>query len=108
MKDLDKIACYHTSTKKHGFTYGWKNMYELYKEYRYLAVKKYLKGRSVLELGPAEGDMTRRLIKHFRNTSVLEGSGRFARRLKKRFGDRITIHEDSIENFQCRNRYDTI
>lgn len=105
---LDKIAYYHSSNKKRGFTYGWEDMYELYKKYRFISIKKYLKGDSVLEIGPAEGDMTNMLVRHFRNVSVLEGSGKFVRELKKRFKNKITIHEDLIENFQGGCKYDII
>lgn len=107
-KILDKIASYHSSNKRRGFTYGWGDMYELYKRYRFVSIEKYLKGKSVLEIGPAEGDMTNMLLRYFRNVSVLEGSRKFAGELKKRFEDRITIHEDLIESFQSEYKYDTI
>ncbi len=105
---LDKVAVYHSSTGKKGFTYGWKGMYELYKKYRFTSIKKFLHGKSVLEIGPAEGDMTNRLLGHFDKVGVLEGSGKFSEKLSKRFGNRVKAYEDLVENFQCQDKFDVI
>lgn len=43
-------------------------------EYRYLAIKKYFKGKECLELGPADGEMTKYLINDFQHLDLVDGS----------------------------------
>ncbi|MDX6528231.1 MAG: hypothetical protein QOH41_521 [Blastocatellia bacterium] len=43
--------------------------------FRYQTLKPHLQGPEGLELGPAEGQMTRLLLKHFTRLTVVDGSG---------------------------------
>ncbi|NRP95475.1 bifunctional 3-demethylubiquinone-9 3-methyltransferase/ 2-octaprenyl-6-hydroxy phenol methylase [Marinobacterium sp. xm-g-59] len=43
-------------------------------EYRYRSIKNWFKGGNLLELGPAEGVMTRLLVKDFKSVVAVDGS----------------------------------
>lgn len=47
-------------------------------QFRYLTLRPYLRGRSGLELGSAEGVMTRMLAPHFERLTVVEGAPQLA------------------------------
>lgn len=74
--------------------------------YRYLSLRPWLVGKDGLELGPAEGEMTRLLLPHFERLTVVDGSSALldcippAPNLRK-------VHS-LFEDFQPAQQFDTI
>lgn len=71
------------------------------------SVKPFLKGKKLLEIGPADGAMTKFFTHSFRDISLLEPSHKYATMLHKSFPG-ATIHESLVENFVPPTTYDTI
>lgn len=44
--------------------------------YHYASIRPYFRGRRALELGPAEGEMTRLLVRDFEQVTVVDGAAR--------------------------------
>lgn len=108
-KELDNIFKYHTSSNEDGFTYGWEKLYKKYKEYRFLALKPFFTGKSVLEVGPAEGDMTAKLMEYFSDVTVIEGSEKFTKNLQKTFKTKkLTIYHGLVEEVCINKKFDTV
>lgn len=109
IRKLEDIAKYHISSQKGGFTHGWEDLYDKYKKYRFLSLKPYFKGDSVLEIGPAEGEMTTELFKCFKEVSVLEGSESFIENLRRTFKkDKLNIYTGLVEEVKINKKFDTI
>lgn len=68
---------------------------------------RFWRGRSCLELGPAEGQMTPLLLEAFERVVLLEGSAVFADALQQRFRDATVVHS-LFEDFESEERFDTI
>lgn len=68
---------------------------------------RYAKNGSVLELGPAEGLMTERLVQDFDDVSVVEGSSIFCDQLNSRLPT-VTIYNVYFEEFQSNQKFDNI
>jgi len=106
---LDEVFRYHTNSEAGGFTHGWASLYEKYKQYRFESLRLHFFGDSVLEIGPAEGDMTAGLMEYFIRVAVVEGSKESAKQLRKRFKtDGLVVHEGLIENLRIKETFDTI
>ena len=75
--------------------------------YSYKIFKKNSISGSVLELGPAEGVMTDKIVKDFKNVSIVEASLKFCDLLKKKYKD-LTVHNSLFENFKSRKKYNNI
>ncbi len=76
-------------------------------EYSFEIFKRYIKGRSILEVGPAEGVMTRFLVELGLEMTVVEGSARFCDDLRKWNTDIEVIHS-LVEEFLTEKKYDNI
>lgn len=68
---------------------------------------RFWRGERVLELGPAEGQMTPHLLDTFERVVLVEGSEVFASSLKERF-PRATVVSSLFEDFDTDERFDTI
>jgi 2-polyprenyl-3-methyl-5-hydroxy-6-metoxy-1,4-benzoquinol methylase len=68
---------------------------------------RYWKGKSCLELGPAEGLMTELLEKQFLNLTLVDGSEEYCSALRKRFPRAETYH-CLFEHFAPIRKFDTI
>jgi 2-polyprenyl-3-methyl-5-hydroxy-6-metoxy-1,4-benzoquinol methylase len=68
---------------------------------------RYAKKGSVLELGPAEGLMTERLVQSFQDISVVEGSSVFCEQIKSRLPS-IKVYNSFFESFDCDEKFDNI
>lgn len=68
---------------------------------------RYMVGKSVLELGPAEGVMTERLYKKYSDYTCVEGSSIFADDLIKRFS-RLNVICSYFEDFEPDRKFDNI
>lgn len=69
--------------------------------------RRYLQGRTVLELGPAEGVMTERLVANGYRVTVVEGSQRFCEYIRMRLPTVEIVHA-LFEEFEPATRYDNI
>jgi 2-polyprenyl-3-methyl-5-hydroxy-6-metoxy-1,4-benzoquinol methylase len=75
--------------------------------YAYVSIKPYLVGSSCLELGPADGEMTRFLKDDFARVSVVDASPNFVKSAEG-LGDNITGYVALFEEFEPPETYDTI
>jgi 2-polyprenyl-3-methyl-5-hydroxy-6-metoxy-1,4-benzoquinol methylase len=110
-RELERVFRYEVSKRPGGFLHGWHDLYEEYKKYRFSSLRPYFRGTSVLEIGPAEGDMTERLLDVFDRVTVLEGSKSFADKLIRKFNKeqlKIHINNELLENFRLHEKFDTI
>lgn len=76
-------------------------------EYSYLLMKKFLKGNSILELGPGEGVMTDYLVNEVNDLTVVEGSKYLADNLKNKYPD-LNIVNCLFEEFKPNKKFDFI
>lgn len=74
--------------------------------YRYDALRPYLRGPAGLELGSAEGEMTRLLISHFESLVVVDAAGDLIGRIPDTPG--LTKVQSLFETFETDLRFDTI
>jgi trans-aconitate methyltransferase len=74
--------------------------------FRYRTLKPYMRGPLGLELGPAEGEMTRFLVEDFEQLVTVDGS----RELLAQIPDRPNLHKVHclFEDFQPTQRFNTI
>ncbi len=70
-------------------------------------LRRWLRGGSVLELGPAEGVMTERLVNDTDDLTVVEGSALFCEQLRARF-PQVAVHHALFESFETERRFQTI
>jgi 2-polyprenyl-3-methyl-5-hydroxy-6-metoxy-1,4-benzoquinol methylase len=70
-------------------------------------IKPFLKGKTLLEIGPADGAMTKLLAPRFSHISLIEPSEKYAKLLRKEFPG-ATIHRTFLEQFSPTQTYDTI
>jgi len=75
--------------------------------YSYKIFKKNSVNGSVLELGPAEGVMTDKIIKDFKDVTILEASPKFCNSLKKKYKN-LTVINSLFENFKSKKKYNNI
>ncbi|MCX2717899.1 class I SAM-dependent methyltransferase [Helicobacter sp. MIT 21-1697] len=75
--------------------------------YGFEIFKRFYSGGDVLEMGPAEGVMTKYLVDYVENLEVLEGSSHFAQNLKKQF-PHLNVHNALFEEFKPSKKYDCI
>ncbi len=64
-------------------------------------------GSSCLELGPAHGILTERLVESCDDVAVVDGSSQFCELLRKRFAT-IDVHHALFEDFVPERSYDTL
>jgi 2-polyprenyl-3-methyl-5-hydroxy-6-metoxy-1,4-benzoquinol methylase len=76
-------------------------------QYCFRILKRYLRGRRILELGPAEGVMTELLSQTGMELTVVEGSSVFCESLRLRFPAVKVVHA-LFEQFEPDEKYDVI
>lgn len=100
MNYLDKISKKFTTLKGMDM---WTNYYE------YLTIKKYFLGKNVLELGCADGGMTKLILDDFESITVIDGSEYAINRLKKQTNsNKINTIIGYFEEVQLNEKFDTI
>lgn len=100
MNYLDEISQKYTTLNGMDM---WTNYYE------YKTIKKYFCGDTVLELGCADGGMTKLLIEDFKNITVIDGSDNAIKRLKSQINsDKIETIVSYFEDVDINKKYDTI
>ena len=74
--------------------------------FRYETLRPHLIGPHGLELGPAEGEMTRFLVNEFKSLTVVEGAADLLKQIPER-GSLIKVHS-LFEEFEPEQRFNTI
>src|SRR5438094_5714734 len=74
--------------------------------FRYEALRPHLKGPTALELGSAEGEMTRFLLPHFEHLVIVDAAGELLDRIPD--SPHLTKVHCLFESFQPQERFDTI
>ena len=88
---------------------GWKNLYKKKRLYLYKILKSFFSGKSALELGCADGEMTKLISKDFKNITVVDGSIKFINSVKTMLNDNdIEFQYSTFENFSTNKTFDTI
>lgn len=92
------------------YTYNIDNMYEQYKRFEFLEKLNnyiYLKDSTVLEFGPATGQMTEILSKRVKNVIAVDGSTEFIRIAKARVQNakNVKFYESYFENFTLNKKF---
>ncbi len=110
-KVIDEIAEWYDSPE--GFTKNWYNLYKKLVFFRYNAIKPFLEGNIILEVGIANGEMTQYLFQHFEKVIGLEGSSHFIEEIKKRFpeyykSNRLELIHSLLEDYSSDIKYDII
>jgi 2-polyprenyl-3-methyl-5-hydroxy-6-metoxy-1,4-benzoquinol methylase len=98
LENLEKIAL---------DTWYGKGVNAVMVEYTYKIFSRFIKSGSILELGPAEGIMTERLVARMQPLTVIEGSLTFSSSLKERFPN-ITVVHSLFENYRPTEKFETI
>jgi 2-polyprenyl-3-methyl-5-hydroxy-6-metoxy-1,4-benzoquinol methylase len=75
--------------------------------YSFAIAKRFLSGRRILELGPAEGVMTSLLSCLGMELTLVEGSAQFCEGLRQRFPQATVVHS-LFEAYQPSERFDNI
>ena len=76
-------------------------------KYSFRVMERYLVGKTLLELGPAEGVMTELLASTGKTMTLVEGSGAFCTDLAQRFPQATVIHS-LFEEFKTDQKFDNI
>lgn len=75
--------------------------------YSYVSIRPFFRGERCLEMGPADGEMTRFLKNDFTYLDVVDGSAEYAEAAARQ-GENVTGHVSLFEEFEPTRRYDTI
>ncbi|MFT0531223.1 class I SAM-dependent methyltransferase [Castellaniella hirudinis] len=75
--------------------------------YSFLIARRHFRGSTLLEMGPAEGVMTQRLVTLGMDLTVVEGSKKFCEDLKNRFPE-ISVENYLFEEFKPAKKFDNI
>jgi 2-polyprenyl-3-methyl-5-hydroxy-6-metoxy-1,4-benzoquinol methylase len=105
-KDLEVTASnYHT--KIHS---GWENLYSKMRIELFNRFAKFFVGQNVLELGSGDGEMTRLIINHFNEMTVVDGSITMLKECQKRLSEynNIIYVNSTFEDYVPEGKFDTI
>jgi 2-polyprenyl-3-methyl-5-hydroxy-6-metoxy-1,4-benzoquinol methylase len=75
-------------------------------DYRYRSIKPYLRGPQGLELGPAEGLMTRQLLQDFEHLTIVDGAAELLALIPD--SPKLTKIHALFEELELAGRFDTI
>lgn len=68
----------------------------------------WVKGPRVLEMGFGDGVWTRHLVKKFGRSEIVDASTILLSMAKKKFGNKVTLHESLFEKFVPPYKFDTV
>lgn len=74
--------------------------------YRYLSIKRHFKGKTCLELGPADGVQTQYLVNDFEKLTIVDGSKKMLDLIPNK-NNLIKVHS-LFEDFRPNEQFDTI
>jgi SAM-dependent methyltransferase len=94
-------------------TYNIDNIYEYYKRFEFLVkLNNYinLKESTILEFGPATGQMTEILSNQTKKVVAVDGSSEFIKIAKERVKDakNVTFYESYFEDFEINEKFDCL
>src|ERR1017187_6253958 len=72
--------------------------------YSFRVFRRYFRGRHCLEMGPAEGLMSKHLYEHFSELTLVEGAETFACALRDRY-PKAKVHCSLFEEFSAAERF---
>lgn len=75
--------------------------------YSFHVFHRFIRGRTILEMGPAEGLMTDQLVKIAMELTIVEGSKSFADEIKMRYPN-IEVINSLFEDFKSDKKFDNI
>ena len=75
-------------------------------EFVYRSIKPFFRGERALELGPASGYMTKRLVSDFKSLQLIEASAELASQVPAY--PNVIVHHSMFENFKSSEQFDTI
>ena len=98
---LKDVSSWYSS--KHGF-------YARLVDYGFQSLQSHFIGSTCLELGPADGQMTRRLLEVFQNVTCVEGARSFCDKLRNELGEIPGFRVDCalFEEYKADGVFDTI
>jgi len=76
-------------------------------DYCFSILLRHLKGKNILELGPAEGLMTEMLVKTGFSITVVEGSSKYCESINQRF-PQVDVFHSLFEDYQPTAKFDNI
>jgi len=100
-QEMDRLASIASQSKYAQGANGWTT------DYSFNLVKRFLRGKSILEMGPAEGVMTDHLATCGMDLTVVEGSGTFCKSIKERL-PQVEVVNSLFENFSSPKKFDNI
>lgn len=75
--------------------------------YSYVSIKPFFHGKDCLEMGPADGEMTKFLMNDFERLDVVDAAEKYVKAAEK-FSKNITGFTSLFEEFEPNKKYDTI
>jgi len=88
---------------------GWEKLYIKKRLFLYNSFKSSFSGHDALELGCADGQMTKLILQDFENVTVVDGSKKFLDILKTNFKQsNINYQYSTFERFSTNSRFDAI
>jgi 2-polyprenyl-3-methyl-5-hydroxy-6-metoxy-1,4-benzoquinol methylase len=76
--------------------------------YNYRAMRPYLRGPAILELGCASGVMTRWLAREFPTLSVVDGSAKYIEEVKATVRSDVQFHHSLFQDFRCHTAFNDV
>src|SRR4030042_1850239 len=73
----------------------------------YLSLKRFFKKGNLLEIGPADGEMTRFLVNDFEDITIVDASQKYVEEIQNKFPNIIGF-VSLIEEFKPPRKYDNI
>lgn len=101
-KELDSLAGVASWYKNTNWGFYTKIVW-----YSYISIKPFFKGRVCLEMGPADGEMTKFLKNDFKQLVVVDAAEKYVKAAKK-LGKNIEGYATLFENFSPTQKFDTI
>ncbi len=108
---MDKKTFLHNSASSYNNTiiHGWEKLYSRKWKYLYTTLKKHFVSGHVLELGCADGIITKQLCKDFKKVTVVDGSKLFIDQVRNKIrSKKLTFVHSLFENYNPSEKYDTI
>ena len=96
---LTKVSDWYRNTK-------W-GFYTKIVWYSYVSIKPYFHGQKCLEMGPADGEMTKFLMHDFKELVVVDAADKYVK-VAEKLSDNIKGYTSLFEEFEPKEKFDTI
>lgn len=77
-------------------------------EFNVRTIAPSFRGPAVLEIGCADGEMTRYLVRAFRHVTALDASAQQTRAVRRKFGSRVEVVTSLVETYKPSRQFNTI